>query len=64
MPVLPEIFSDKTLYPVAFDSFANLFGYGDAQPGPVVLTGSIKNNEIFVLYFPAEFGKLDKLIPL
>ena len=64
MPVLPEIFSDETFYPVAFDSFADLSGYGNAQPGPVVSTGSIKNNEIFVLYFPTEFGKLDKLIAL
>ena len=49
MPVLPEIFSDKTLYPVAFDCITDPLGYRDAQPGPVVLTGSIENNEIFVV---------------
>ena len=40
MPVLPEIFSDETFYPVAFDRFTDLSGYREAQPGPIVLTGS------------------------
>jgi hypothetical protein len=48
---------------IAFDSITDLPRYGNAQPGPAEMTGSIDNKEFLVVEFPAEFGKLNKLIP-